>query len=72
MVSKQLAALSKRGGTAGITLEANSVLAPFVTKEKKKKKDSKSSTHLKNKKPKSTLLTTVASQAKKSSKYVGC
>lgn len=42
MVSKQLAALSKKGGSAnpGINLETN--LAPFLSKEKKRKKEKSS------------------------------
>lgn len=58
MVSKQLAALSKKG--TGITLESEALFTPFLAKEKKKKdKTSKKS------KPKPSLLSAVTSHAKK-------
>ena len=59
MVSKQLAALSKKGG-GGITLENEALFTPFLSKEKKKKDKSTKKT-----KSKQSLLSTVASHAKK-------
>ena len=61
MVSKQLTALSK-GVSAGIDLPNETLFTPFLTKDKKKKEKP---TNKKPNKLKPSLLSAVASHAKK-------